>query len=164
MLTITSHVSTPGSILISDVGIIIPGGGGSDSFDSDALRLFERSNDLVDLGTDDAFGVGAHTLTLSDANGSVPAAEIARYIKALDGSVSPNTTFSRVVSCVLVSSGPAAGYAPLTRTHADGTVHAYTYLADGFSVNTLTETRPGLDPVVYTAVYSNGVRTHWTTP
>jgi len=46
---------------------------------------------------------------------------------------------------------------------ADGTVRDYTYKADGWTADTVTETRPGQAPVVYQVEYAaSGVRSHLT--
>ncbi len=67
-----------------------------------------------------------------------------------------------VVASVLVVTGPAAGYAPEQWTYADGTTKDFVYLVDGFSIDTVTVTRPSDSPITYTAVYAgNGIRTHW---
>lgn len=163
MLTITSNPSTTEVVLIPDVGIGIPAAGGSETFEEPReFRVLSESVDLVTLGSDNAYGVGSHTLVLSDSNGVVSPDSIASYLESLRSSGSPSRPTAKIIASTLVTVGPAAGYAPLTRTYEDGTTHAFTYLADGFSIDTLTETRPGLDPVVYTAVYTaEGIRTHW---
>lgn len=67
VLVITSNAGTTTNILIPDMGIEVPSGGGSVTLeDLDALFEAAQSNDLVALAQDDAFGAGSSTLFLSD--------------------------------------------------------------------------------------------------
>ena len=162
-ITITTHPSSP-DVLIKDVGVVIPGAGGSDQFDDmDNLRIFCKSQHLCELTCDNAFGPDEHTLTLSDATGPIAPACVPTCLQSLSmplrGALGP-----AVIAVDLATEGPGAGFCPLKRTYSDGSEKTYTYKADGLSYNTVTVTRPGKDPVVYQAQYAaSGVLSYWTT-
>lgn len=66
-LIIKSNAGTVANVLIPDVGIEIPLGGGQDTFtENDELFDFQASQDLRDFLVDDAFGAGSSTLILND--------------------------------------------------------------------------------------------------
>ena len=162
MITITTHASTVADVLIPDVGVVIPLGGGSDSFsDREDFSVISLSSDLIALTSDDAYGAGAHTLIISDASGVIPSADVPAFLIALGASSVPGAT-TPIVATDIQTSGPGAGFAPLKRTFADGTSKTFAYFPDGLTIKTMTIERPGaVTEVWYAQINVEGVRTHW---
>jgi len=109
-LVIKSNAGTGADVLIADVGIFIPLGGGQDTFTSnDELVELQESRNLRTLLTDDAFGAGSSTLILNDGTADIDQADAENFLDTLilpdasndfgvvknnaDGEVDDNVTF-----------------------------------------------------------------------
>lgn len=72
VIIILSNPAQPVDVLIPDVGVEVPGLGGSVSIEElDELWDIAQSKDLVALCQDDAFGVGSSTLILNDGTDNI---------------------------------------------------------------------------------------------
>jgi len=72
ILVIKSNPSQVTEVLIPDLGICVPAGGGSVTLeDLDILYEAAQSADLVALSQDDVFGVGSSTLILNDGTADI---------------------------------------------------------------------------------------------
>lgn len=84
-IIIKSNPSTVSDVLISDFGILIPSGGGSETFnDSNSLLTIKQSQDILSLTTDNAFGVNSSTLILNDGSIDIPQANIVNFLTNAD--------------------------------------------------------------------------------
>lgn len=84
MIVIKSNASTVGDVVLRDIGVIIPAGGGQETFDeNDDLDLIQNSKYLRELTTDDAFGLGSSTLILNDGSSDIAQSEVLDYIDGI---------------------------------------------------------------------------------
>lgn len=71
-IVLKSNVSAPQTV-IPDLGIVIPGSGGSETLTSaEDLLAASQSEDLRALVVDDAYGAGSSTIILNDGVSDVP--------------------------------------------------------------------------------------------
>lgn len=83
-LIIKSNAGTGADVLIPDVGVEIPLGGGQETFiENDELVELQESQDLRDLLTDDAFGAGSSTLILNDGTSDIDQADTSNFLDTL---------------------------------------------------------------------------------
>jgi hypothetical protein len=83
-LIIKSNAGTVTDVLIPDVGVLIPSGGGQDTFiEIDELFEFQESQDLRTLITDNAFGAGSSTLILNDGTSDIDQADALNFLDTL---------------------------------------------------------------------------------
>jgi len=83
-LIIKSNAGTVAEVLIPDVGVCIPLGGGQDTFiENDELFAMQGSQDLRDLLADDAFGAGSSTLILNDGVSDIDQADAVNFLDTL---------------------------------------------------------------------------------
>lgn len=81
LLIIKSNPLTTSDVLIADMGLFIPGGGGFEDYeDLNAIRQFQRSRDLRTLVLDEFYGPDSSTLILNDGNGDIPLARIDEFL------------------------------------------------------------------------------------
>lgn len=83
-LIIKTNVSQVTDVLISDLGVLIPGSGGSVTFtNQDALQEISESRNLLVLTQDDAFGAGSSTLILNDGTTDVAQADVESFLQTV---------------------------------------------------------------------------------
>lgn len=83
-LIIKSNASTVSDVLIPDVGVLIPSGGGTETFtENDEIFELQESIDLRDFLTDDAFGAGSSTLILNDGVTDIDQADALNFLDTL---------------------------------------------------------------------------------
>lgn len=81
IIIIKTNAAQGTDVLIPDMGIVIPAGGGSETFtDLGNLTDAQRSSDLRVLATDDAHGVGSSTLILNDGTSDVPQNDVDAFL------------------------------------------------------------------------------------
>lgn len=83
-VTIRSNASTTSDVLIPDMGILVPGSGGEEVFDTlNERMLMKQSTDLLELATDD-FGNGTPTLVLNDGANDIPPGRVEEFMSKID--------------------------------------------------------------------------------
>jgi len=94
-LVIKTNASETNPITVPDMGIVIPGSGGSDTLirlgDLEDARI---SQDLRDLATDDAFGAGSSTLILNDGAVDIAQADTGSFLDFINVSTQNNSAAS----------------------------------------------------------------------
>lgn len=81
-LIIKTNASQVDDVLIDDLGVLIPGSGGSVTFtNQDALQEIVESRDVLILSTDDTYGAGSSTLILNDGSSDVAQANVESFLQ-----------------------------------------------------------------------------------
>lgn len=109
-LIIKTNASQVTDVLIGDLGVVIPGSGGSVTFtNQDALHEISESRNLLVLTQDDAYGAGSSTLILNDGVTDVAQANVEAFLQTVpfpdagpyalvirDGNADPGLTASEI--------------------------------------------------------------------